>query len=97
MALYEVYELASQLREPAQNVPLFRALSPAFLAAFLAAQWTISYLTSRVLRSRSGNGIWRGQDWCASILAFPLQDPMCTIVHGKEERLSGETLQVQLI
>jgi hypothetical protein len=46
MALYEVYELASsQLREPAQNVPLFRALSTAFLAALLAAQWTISYLT----------------------------------------------------
>jgi hypothetical protein len=27
-------------------------------------------LRSRVLRSQSGNGIWRGQDWCASIGAF---------------------------
>jgi hypothetical protein len=33
----------------------------------LRAAYSSLSLQSRVLRSRSGNGIWRGQDWCVSI------------------------------
>ena len=36
----------------------------------LRAAYSSLRLQSRVLRSRSGNEIWRGQDWCASIVAF---------------------------
>ena len=35
----------------------------------LRAAYSSLRLQSRVLRSQSGNGIWRGQVWCASILA----------------------------
>jgi len=38
---------------------------PQLRAAYLSLT-----LQSRVLRSQSGNGIWRGQDSCASIAAF---------------------------
>jgi hypothetical protein len=36
----------------------------------LKAAYSSLRLQSRVLRSRSENGIWRGQDWCASISAL---------------------------
>jgi hypothetical protein len=39
-------------------------------SALLSAAYSSLRLQSRVLRSRSGSGIWRGQDWWASILAL---------------------------
>jgi hypothetical protein len=43
----------------------------------LRAAYSSLSLQSRALRSRSGNGICRGQDWCASLGAFaPVAGPI---------------------